>query len=111
MNRGDVHWVRFAQPDMKRPVVVLTRSRLIGHLGTVTVAALTTTIRDVPSQVPVGPEDGVPKPSAVNLHNVYTLDRTELGPYLTTLSASVMESIDAALVFALGIGEGRDSAA
>jgi mRNA interferase MazF len=109
VNRGDVHWVRFARPDKKRPVVVLTRSRLIGHLGTVTVAALTTTVRDVPSQVRVGPEDGVPKPSAVNLHHVITLDRSELGPYITTLSAPVMASVDAALVFALGVGEGGES--
>jgi mRNA interferase MazF len=39
---------RFAQPDQRRPVVVLTRDSIIAYLGEVTVAPVTSTIRDIP---------------------------------------------------------------
>lgn len=48
MRRGDVRWYRFASPDKKRPVVVLTRDTALGFLGEVTIAPITSTIRDIP---------------------------------------------------------------
>ena len=75
MRRGEIHWHRFARPDKRRPVLVLTRSSLVGHLTTVTVAALSRTIRDVASEVVVGPEHGLPARCAANLHNVFTLQQ------------------------------------
>lgn len=106
MKRGEVHWFRFRAPDKRRPVVVLTRSDLLGHLGTVTVAAVTSTVRGVASEVALGVSDGLPRPCAINLHNVFTLPKAETGPYVATLSAEVMLQVDRALVFALGVGDG-----
>ncbi len=108
MRRGDVYWYRCRFPDKKRPVVVLTRSDLLGHLGTATVAAVTSTIRRTASEVVVGPAEGLPRPCAINLHNVFTVPKTEIGPYLAGLSPAVMAELDRALVFALGAGEGRN---
>lgn len=105
MRRGQVYWHRFQRPDKRRPVLVLTRSSLVGHLGTVTVAALTRTIRDTASEVTVGPEHGLPQRCAVNLHQVFTLPKDEVGPFLATLPAEAMQRVDRALVFALGVGE------
>lgn len=34
--RGEVRWYRFASPDKRRPVLVLTRSSIILPLGDVT---------------------------------------------------------------------------
>ncbi|MGO9257448.1 MAG: type II toxin-antitoxin system PemK/MazF family toxin [Bryobacteraceae bacterium] len=48
LSRGDVRLCRFAPPDKERPVLVLTRDSAIGHLATVTVAPITSTIRGVP---------------------------------------------------------------
>ncbi len=107
MRRGEVYWHRFARPDKKRPVLVLTRSVLGPHLGTVTVAAITRTIRDVASQVRVGPEVGLPQSSAVNLHHVFTLEKASLGPFVTSLPTAIMMQVDTALVFALGVGEAQ----
>lgn len=50
-------------------------------------------------------EHGVPKVCAVNLHQVFTLAKTDLGPLLTTLSDENLAELDRALVFALGVGE------
>ena len=96
--------IYLAHLDKTRPVVVLTRSALLGHLGTVTVASVTSTRRGAPTEVPLEPEQGLPKPCAVNLHNVFTLPRSDLGPFLATLPKNVMSQIDEALVLALGVG-------
>jgi mRNA interferase MazF len=66
---GGVYLCRFAKPDKQRPVLVLTRESAVGHLSTVTVAPITSTIRDVPSEVALGVEDGMKGPCVVNLHS------------------------------------------
>jgi mRNA interferase MazF len=78
---------------------------LLGHLATVTVAALTRTVRGVASEVVVGTEHGLPARCVVNLHNVFTLRRADLASFLTVLPDEVMARVDRALVFALGVGE------
>jgi mRNA interferase MazF len=68
IERGDVRLYKFAPPDKKRPVVVLTRDSAIAYLGSVTVAPLTSAIRRVPSEVQLTEDDGIKTPCAVNLH-------------------------------------------
>jgi mRNA interferase MazF len=59
-------------------------------------------VRGVASEVSLGPEDGLPKPCAVNLDDVQTVDRGRLGGSITTLSTRRMAAIREALLFALG---------
>jgi mRNA interferase MazF len=80
VRRGEVYWYRFRSSDKRRPVVVLTRSELLGHLGTMTVAAVTSTIRAVASEVALDASDGLPRPCAINLHNLFTAPKAETGP-------------------------------
>ena len=100
--RGDVRLYRFAPPDKKRPVVVLTRDSAIRYLSTVTVAPLTSTIRGVPSEVVLGEEDGMKAPCVVNLHNAVTISQQRLGKRVARLGLSRMTEICAALRFSLG---------
>jgi len=65
--------------DETRPVLVLTRDVAIGRLRTVTVAAITSTIRGLAAEVPVGPANGLDHESVVNLDNVFTIDHRGLG--------------------------------
>ena len=105
MRRGEVYWHEFPRPDKRRPVLVLTRTSLLGHLGTVTVASLSRTIREVASEVIIGTEHGLPARCAANLHNVFTLPRKDLGAFIAFLPPEIMARVDRALVFALGVGE------
>ena len=100
--RGDVRLYEFAPPDKKRPVVVLTRDSAIAYLSTVTIAPITSTIRDVPSEVVLNEEDGMKAPCAVNLHNAVTISQTRLGRRVAQLSSLRMREICAALRFSLG---------
>ena len=62
LERGEIRLYRFAPPDKERPVVILTRGSAIRYLSRVTVAPITSTVRGVPSEVPLGPDDGMKQP-------------------------------------------------
>ena len=102
LNRGDVHLCRFTRPDKQRPVVILTRDVAIGYLSTVTVAPITSTARGVPSEVLLDVDDGMKGRCAVNLHNVITVSKSNLGRRVAALSPERMKQLCRALGFALG---------
>lgn len=102
IERGEIRLVRFPSPDKARPVLILTRGSAIGYLSRVTVAPITSTIRDVPSEVVIGPEDGIKQPSAVNLHNVVTVQKSIIGRRVAQLREQKMRDVCRALGFALG---------
>jgi mRNA interferase MazF len=80
----------------------LTRDSALGYLSRVTVAPITSAIRGVPSEVLVGPEDGLKRPSAVNLHNLVTVQQEALGRRVAQLSDAKMHDVCRAIGFALG---------
>ena len=102
LNRGDVHLCRFAPPDKQRPVLILTRGTAIGHLATVTVAPITSTVRNVPSEVILDADDGMKSRCAVNLHNSVTVSQVRLTRRVASLSNERMQEVCSALRFALG---------
>lgn len=102
LERGEVRLCRFPAPDKERPVLILTRDTAVAYLSRVTVAPITSTVRGVPSEVPLGLEDGMRKPCAVNLHNLVTIDQARLGRRVAQLSAVRMKDVCGALAFSLG---------
>ena len=103
MRRGEVHWYTFQAPDKRRPVLILTRTSAIGYLTALTVAPITTTIRDIPSEVLLTQQDGLPAECAANLDNIQTAPKANLGPLIAALSSARMEQVDRAIGFALGM--------
>lgn len=102
MNRGEVRWYRFAKPDKRRPVVILTRDSALEVLGEVTIAPITSTIREIPSEVVLTTADGMPHDCAINLDHVQTIAKGKLGSLITTVSPRKMVELRSALLFALG---------
>ena len=102
MKRGEIRWYRFRTPDKRRPVVVLTRDSVLEYLGEVTVAPITSTIRDIPSEVVLDSDDGVPQRCAINLDHLQTVSKDRLGGLVATLPAARMVEVRDALLFALG---------
>lgn len=102
IERGEIRLFRFPAPDKQRPVLVLTRASALTYLSRVTVAPVTSTIRGVPTEVALGPEDGIEQPCAANLHNVVTVPRDRLGRRLAQLDSRRMREVCVALSFALG---------
>ena len=102
MKRGEIRWYVFSRPDKKRPVLILTRDSALEFLGEVTVAPITSTIREIPSEVILSSADGMPRDCAVNLDHLQTVSKRKIGSLITTLSASKMQQMRPSLLFALG---------
>ena len=103
MRRGEVRWYKFQRPDKKRPVVILTRSSALEFLGEVTVAPVTSRVRDIPSEVPLLSEDGMDRHCAINLDHVQTVSRGKIGALITTLSNGRMRQVRDAIHFSLDL--------
>ena len=104
LRRGEVRWYEFSAPDKRRPVLILTRTSALRFLTGITIAPITSTIRSIPSEVLLIPtEDGVLNPCVVNLDNVQTIQKGQIGALLTTLSSARMREVEQALGFALGM--------
>ena len=102
IERGEIRLYNFASPDKIRPILILTRGSAAEYLSRLTIAPITSTIRGVPSEVILGPEDGMKQPCAVNLHNVITVRKAGIGRRVAQLGTARMHEVCRALAFALG---------
>lgn len=59
-------------------------------------------VRDIPPEVLLAKEDGMPKNCAVNLDHIQTVSKGKIGPLVTTLNSIKMSELRSALLFALG---------
>ncbi|NUO81782.1 type II toxin-antitoxin system PemK/MazF family toxin [candidate division KSB1 bacterium] len=105
MERGEVRWYTFKPPDKERPVVVLTRTSATQFLGEVTIAPITSTIREIPTEVVLDETDGMKALWAINLDHIQTVTKSKLGALLVKLSEKRMQEIRNALLFALGYNQ------
>lgn len=103
MRRGEIRWYRFKARDKKRPVLILTRNSILKYLGEVTVAPITSTIRDIPSEVFLSNNDGMPKDCAINFDHIQTVSKGKIGSLITTLSTEKMKEVRKAILFALNL--------
>ena len=71
----------------------------------VTVAPITTQVRDIPVEVPLGSDDGLPKPCVVNLDSLVTVPKAALRSRISALRVEKLRAVEAALRFALGLEE------
>jgi len=102
MKCGDIRWYRFSKPDKKRPVVILTRDSALEVLSEVTVAPITSTIRDIPSEVFLSAGDGMPKECAINFDHIQTVSKNKIGPLITSVNPKKIAEMRVACLFALG---------
>ena len=101
MRRGEVWWAELPQPIGRRPVLLLSRDAAYSVRTSVTVAIITRTIRNIPVEVLLGQEDGMPTDCVVNLDDILTLPKSRLTERITTLSPEKMTAVAKAIVFAL----------
>ena len=101
MKRGDVRWAQ--HPDWpRRPALVLTRDEAIERLNEVFAVLATTVIRGLPTEVELGPDDGMPRVCVLNADHTATLAKSYLGELITTLGPDRLSEVCAALDRATG---------
>jgi len=100
--RGEIWQYTFKPPDKRRPVVILTRQSVLPLLRTAVVAPVTSTIRGLPSEVPVGLDEGLKERSVVNLDWIQTVEQRLLTHYVGSLGEDRMAEVCRALAIATG---------
>jgi mRNA interferase MazF len=103
MKRGEIRWYKFKSPDKKRPVLIMTRDSVLEYLNEVTIAPITSTIRDIPSEVLLTREDGMRKDCAINCDHIQTVSKDKIGSLITTLSKEKLAQASKAIWFALNL--------
>lgn len=104
MARPTLHGeIRWASLDKRRPVVVVSRDDPEGRRQRVTVATITSKIREIAVEVVLGESDGLRGRSAVNCDEIATINKARLGDRIGRLSPSDLEDLHRALAFALAL--------
>ena len=103
MKRGEVWWASLPAPIGQRPVVLLSRDEAYAVRNAVTVAEVTRTIRGIPVEVPLGPEDGLPARCAANLDTIMTIRKELLTKRIALLRSEKMAEVQKAVKFALDL--------
>ena len=89
--------IHTAQLDMARPVVVLTRELVRPHMARLAVAPITTTVRGLSTEVPVGPANGLDHACVVSCDNIVTVPRSALGRQIGYLLPAQEAALTAAI--------------
>ncbi|GBE32493.1 mRNA interferase MazF3 [bacterium BMS3Bbin05] len=103
MKRGEVRWYKFRGPDKKRPIVILTRDTILEYLGEITIAPITSTIRDIPSEVSLSRDDGMKNGCVINCDHIQTVSKSKIGSLITTLSTTKLKDLRSAICFSLNL--------
>jgi mRNA interferase MazF len=89
--------IHLAHLDKTRPVLVLTREAVRPHLTNVAVAPITSTIRGLSTEVPVGTANGLEHDSVVSLDNIQTIPAHLLGRQIGLLLIAQEEALSRAV--------------
>lgn len=112
MKRGEVWWASLpprtgSGPGLRRPVVVVQSNPFNdSRISTAVIAAITSNLilAEAPGNVRISKgESGLSKASVINVSQILTVDRTYLTDRVRTLSAPIMNRVDAGLRLALGL--------
>jgi len=103
MRRGEVWWAEQPQPIGRRPVVLLSRDEAYWVRNAVTVAQITTTVRNIPVEVILDEKDGLPQVCVVNLDTITTIRKAILTERICALKADKIQAMHRAIKFALAL--------
>lgn len=110
IRQGDVYWVDLGEPSGSEPgyrhpcVVVQNDVFNQSRIRTVVVCALTSNLKraEAPGNVLLEKgEANLPKQSVVNVSQIFTVDKTQLGDHIGTLSPRRVRQILAGILLVL----------
>lgn len=82
--QAEVWWAEMEAK--RRPVLVVTRSEATEVLTGIVVAPVTRTVREIPTEIPLGPSDGLPDDCAASFDNLQRISRSALTTRLGDIS-------------------------
>ena len=103
MQKGDIWWANLPEPIGRRPVALLSRNEACEVRNSVTVAEVTSTIRDIPVEVRIGKRENIPKECVINLDTIITIRKELLDQKIVHLDSGKISEVDDAIKFALDL--------
>ncbi len=94
-SQGEIWWAEAA--DKRRPVLVVTRSEAVPVLTWIVVAPVTRTIRDIPTEVALGPDHGLATSCVASFDNLQPIRRSFLTERVGELDIDESDEICRAL--------------
>ncbi len=101
MTQFDIMWANLPSPIGRRPVLLLTRTSAYAYLNKVLVAEVTSTVREIPQEVSVGPDEGLSTKSVVNLDNIHVVPKGFLAEQIGSIPVVRQREVKRALGYAL----------
>lgn len=103
MRRGEVWWAELPPPVGRRPVLLLSRNEAYQIREFITVAPVTTRLRGIPTEVALGPREGLRRSGVANLDSIMTIRKSLLTRRISSLSPIKVEAVNQAIKFALAL--------
>ena len=103
MRRGEIWVADLPPPDGIRLALLLIRNEAYTQRRYVILTTITTRIRNLSTEVPLGIEEGLRTPSVANLDVILTVLNSRLQRRIGVISPKKMRAVEAALRFALGM--------
>ena len=97
--RGGIFWLAMER-EGEHPVCILTRNEAIPVLDNVVIATVSKHIWGIPTEVLLGPDDGMTYECAISLDNLQTVEKSLLTEEITVLRAEKMHEVCRALIAA-----------
>jgi mRNA interferase MazF len=91
--QGEIWWAE--TEEKRRPVLVVTRSEAIEVLSSIVVAPVTRTVREIPTEIPLGEREGLPAQCAASFDNLQRVRRSALAQRAGELGVRRQEICDA----------------
>ena len=101
LKQYEIRWANLPAPIGRRPVLLLTRTAAYQYLAKVIVAEVTTTVRGIPQEVPLGRREGLDRPSVANLDNVHVVAKARLGDLVGAIGNARHAEVKRAFGYAL----------
>jgi mRNA interferase MazF len=103
VKRGEIWWAKMPLPAGRRPVVLVSRDSSYAVRASLTVVEVSRILRAIPTEVPLGKREGLPRKCAANADNLVTIPKSWLETRITMLSTEKLAALDDALKFALAL--------
>lgn len=101
MKQYEIRWANLPMPIGRRPVLLLTRTTGYAYLNKVIVAEVTSTVRGIPQEAPLGKKEGLQHSSIANMDNIHVIAKSLIGERIGMLEAGKETEVKRALGYAL----------
>jgi mRNA interferase MazF len=101
MRQYEIRWANLPVPIGRRPVLLMTRTAGYAYLNKVIVVEITSTVRGIPQEVPLGKKEGLQHLSVANMDNLHVVPKSLLGDRIGMVGSGREAEIKRALGYAL----------